>query len=178
MRISVSPRLLIFVVWTVAVGLLAAHQPCSAVESGPGEIPAWLRPGARLRLRIVGPGESRSLTARYVRHDDSTLYVATRSAEVADPLEINPDRIVRLEVSQERGSHAWTGFGLGLLGAGTAAAVALFGSGEIDGSETAGAMIFSFAFYGPLGGLVGSAVGGRIPKDRWVLIWDRTREGR
>jgi hypothetical protein len=146
-------------------------------ESRLDEIPVWLKPGAPLKLRIEGPGESRSLTGFYVRHNDSTLYVNAGSTKRTEPLEIHRERIVRFEVSQERASHAWKGFGLGVLVLGAAATAALLASDEFSADETAAAGVLGVAFYGPLGGLVGSLVGGAIPKDRWVLIWNHSRGG-
>ena len=172
-------RLWVLALTAIAVlGMFGSHVPPSAAEGQPGEIPEWLRPGAPLRLRIVGPGESRSVTGRYVRHDDSTLCVRTGPSELGDLVEVNPDRVVRLEVSQERGSHAWKGFALGWMVGGAAAMAALQASDEFDRDEKAATLVLGVAFYGPLSGLLGSVVGGSIPKNRWVLIWDRTGEGR
>lgn len=158
----------------VAIGWLAIGVPCVGAESRLDEIPAWLKPGAPLKLRIEGPGESRSLTGFYVRHDSTTLHLRTNSTMPSESLDIHREWIVRFEVSQERASQAWKGYGLGVLVVGAVATAALLARDDIDG---AGALALGVGFYGSLGGLVGSLVGGSYPKDRWVLIWDHSRGG-
>jgi len=156
----------------IVAGLLWGQAACLA-STVPGEIPDWLRAGAPVRLRIVGPGLSKTITGQYVRHDDSTLYIGTVPGDRTREIELG--QIVRLEVSQERTSRAWGGFWLGYVAGAIAGSAAVV---QDHSTKEAGAAILGLTFYGPLAGLVGSAVGGTIHKYRWVIIWDRSPERR
>ena len=155
----------------VVAFLVLQPTPCRA-EDRPGEVPTWLREGSHLQLGL-SDGEPRTTKVWYLRDNDSTIFVRSNPDDDRSALEIRTDQITRFDVSQEMSTHVVRGFFVGWFVTGLATTLALVSSDEVDPDETLEAVAVGFGIYGPLGGLLGSIVGDRFQKDRWVTVWER-----
>ena len=126
-----------------------------------GQLPEWLRPGARLRLTTGAAHEP--VVGTLVRFDTDS--VSLRAVEGAVPVTIPFASVSRAEVVRERGTMAGAGARFGLLAGAGFGVVAALTDAEL-GNKELGALVFGGVF-GLLGAGVGGLIGSAVPRDVW-----------
>jgi hypothetical protein len=143
---------------TVLLLALLVALPAAAAS----QLPAWVRPGARLRVTTAA-GEP--VVGSLVRADpDSFSLQVGTDDEVTIPLAA----VSRMDVSRERGSQFGAGARTGLVVGASFGAVTILSNGDV-GNKGLGALVFGGVF-GLIGAGVGGLIGSAMPTDVWEPI--------
>jgi hypothetical protein len=135
----------------------------AAVAPAAGQIPQWVRPGARLRLTI--DGEPRPIVATLVRVDGESVSVQPNGRK---PMQLASSSLRKLEISREHGTAAGKGLRYGFVAGFSFGALVILADDEV-GNKGLGVLAFGGVF-GGIGAGLGGLIGSGIPTDQWVPI--------
>ena len=129
-----------------------------------GQLPAWVRPGAR--LRVTTGATSPSLIGVFVGSSrDSLAIIADQSS---DTTRVGLDLPSLIEVSRERGTRAGQGALIGfLIGSGSVLFVIATSGDEVPPSAL-GTLLGGV--FGGLGAGIGGHIGSRMATDVWEPV--------
>ena len=144
--------------------IVLAMAPLVARTDLLSQVPDWVRVGSR--LRVTTQGQPDRLVGALLEHgaDSIRLRVGARP----DSVTIAVQNIVALELSRERGNRAVTGAVVGALALGLLGGYLMASDPDV-GDKGAGAVV-GFGLLGPLGAVLGGAIGSSIQTDVWVAL--------
>jgi len=153
--------------------ILSAPVEACAYEDSPGQVPAWLRPHAPIRLTLLRKVDNRPLVGEFLEGRGDSIRMCTRypQRDLALPL----DEVGRLEVSRERSPRTWDGARVGFLGGALLGVAAGASEGHQQG-DTGARIVVDAITLGCLGMALGAVAGHSTKADHWTVIWSRTDE--